>query len=548
MLDDLDLSGIQDPAARAIIQQLLNLVEDLAQANRALREENQRLRDENNRLKGEQGQPAIKPNTPRPTTNHSSEAERRVPTPRLKRGKRHTISIDRQQTCDVDPAILPPDAEFKGYVDVVVQDVVLRTDNVLFHKAKWYAPSTRRTYLAELPEGYDDTFGPHIKALAITLAHDIKVSQPQILALFRQAGGDLAAGTLSGWLTHEVAVFHAEKDALYAAGLRSSPFQQIDDTATRVNGQNQHCHIVCNPLYTVYHTCAGKDRLSVLDVLRNGRERSFVLNAEALTILAQLGLSAVQRSRLEKLARDQTLDEAALHTLLDTHLPNLGCQQRKWVVDATAIAAYHAATDWPIVQLLLGDDAPQWTLLTEELALCWVHEGRHYTKLEPVVPQHRRLLKRFRARLWRYYRALRRYQGDPRPRERIRLEGWFDRLFATRTGYRALDERIAKTRAKKDALLQVLAHPEIPLHNNAAELGARQRVRKRDISFGPRTVAGTKAWDTFQSLAATAKKLGVRFYDYIHDRISGRYALPSLADLITQRANELDLGASWVSA
>jgi hypothetical protein len=200
---------------------------------------------------------------------------------------------------------------------------VLRTDNVLFHKAKWYAPSTRRTYLADLPPGYHDTFGPHIKALAITLAHDIKVAQPQILALLRQGGADLAAGTLSGWLTHDLAIFHAEKDALYEAGLLSSPFQQIDDTATRVNGQNQHCHIVCNSLYTVYHTCAGKDRLSVLDVLRNGRERVFVLNAEALEILKQLGLSAVQQARLAPLACEQLLSEAALHTLLDTHLPNL---------------------------------------------------------------------------------------------------------------------------------------------------------------------------------------------------------------------------------
>lgn len=548
VLDDLDLSRIQDPAARAIIQNLLNLVEDLAEANRLLREENQRLRDENNRLKGEPGQPPIKPNTPRPTTNYSSEAQRRVPTPRRKRAKRHTISIDREQTCAVDPAILPDDAEFKGYVDVVVQDVVLRTDNVLFHKAKWYAPSTQRIYLADLPEGYDDTFGPHIKALAITLAHDIKIAQPQILALFRQAGSDLAAGTLSGWLTHQVAIFHAEKDALYQAGLRSSPFQQIDDTATRVNGQNQHCHIVCNPLYTVYHTCPGKDRLSVLDVLRNGRERSFALNAEALELVEQLGLSAVQRTRLARLARDQTLSEVDLHALLDTHLPTLGCQQRKWVVDACAIAAYHAATDWPSVRLLLGDDAPQWTLLTAELALCWVHEGRHYTKLEPVVAHHRRLLKRFRARFWRYYHALQRYKAAPSARERRRLDGWFERLFDERTGYRALDERIAKTRAKKAALLQVLNHPEIPLHNNAAELAARARVRKRDISFGPRTAAGRQAWDTFQSLAATAKKLGVRFYDYILDRISRKHALPSLADLITERAQELNLGASWSSA
>jgi len=67
--------------------------------------------------------------------------------------------------------------------------------------------------------------------------------------------------------------FHREKDAVYEMGLQSSPWQQTDDTLTRVDGQNQHCHIVCNPVYTSYHTRARKDRLSVLDVLRNGRKR-----------------------------------------------------------------------------------------------------------------------------------------------------------------------------------------------------------------------------------------------------------------------------------
>ncbi len=52
MLDDLDLSSIQDESIRQCIILLLNLMEELKQENRALREENQRLRDENNRLKG----------------------------------------------------------------------------------------------------------------------------------------------------------------------------------------------------------------------------------------------------------------------------------------------------------------------------------------------------------------------------------------------------------------------------------------------------------------------------------------------------------------
>ena len=121
----------------------------------------------------------------------------------------------------------------------------------------------------------------------------------------------------------------------------------------------------------------------------------------------------------------------------------------------------------------------------------------------------------------------------------------FETLFTTVTGYRALDERIAKTHAKQRCLLMVLAHPEIPLHNNPAELGARARVRKRDVSFGPRTREGANAWDTFMTLAATATKLGISFYHYIHDRVSGASQMPALADLITERAKDLHLGASW---
>ena len=121
-------------------------------------------------------------------------------------------------------------------------------------------------------------------------------------------------------------------------------------------------------------------------------------------------------------------------------------------------------------------------------------------------------------------------------------------MFSTVTGYTALDERIAKTRAKKSCLLMVLKHPEIALHNHPAELGARARVRKRDVSFGPRTLDGAKAWDTFMTLAETAKKLGVSFYHYIRDRVCGAYEMPALATLITERAKEINLGASWNSS
>ena len=80
---------------------------------------------------------------------------------------------------------------------------------------------------------------------------------------------------------------------------------------------------------------------------------------------------------------------------------------------------------------------------------------------------------------------------------------------------------------------------------NPAELGARQRVRKRDVSLYARTTGGIRAWDTFQTLVATAKKLEVNIYQYFSDRLTQANQLPSLASLIQARAETLSLSASW---
>jgi hypothetical protein len=549
MLEGFDPNTIQDiEGARQAIVQLLNLVEGLASDNRELRDENQRLRDEINRLKGEQGKPKIKPNRPTSppmATNHSSERERHIGQARKKNRKVERIEVNREEVLKVDPARLPADAEFKGYDDVIVQDIKIETDNVLFHKEKFYSKSEREAYLAELPHGYTGQFGPGVKALTVVLYHAANMSEPKVREFFEFVGLHISEGEVSNLLIKDQDEFHAEKEAVYAAGLCSSPWQHIDETSTRVNGVNEHCHTVCNPLYTTYVTTDKKDRLAVLEALLNGRALTFQLNAEAYTWLEPVGLPASALTALQQLPQDQVLSEAEFTRRLAVALPTLGGQARRRVFEAAAVAAYHAQQDFPIVDLLLCDDADQFKRLTGELALCWVHDARHYKKLNPVVLHHRKLLDDFMGRYWDLYDALLNYRQVPTPEETVRLSQQFDRLFATTTGYADLDARIAKTHAKKDALLRVLKHPEIPLHNNPAELAARRRVRKRDVSFGPRTEEGKKAWDTFMTLADTAKKLGVSFYHYIFDRVSQAHHIPKLADLITERAKQLGLGTSW---
>jgi len=548
MLEGFDLDQIQDlEGARQAIAHLLNLVEILKQENQELRERVQGLGDEINRLKGEQGKPKVKPNRKRQasSSDHSSEQERRKPKQWKKGKKKEKIEIDEIRLLEVDPEGLPDDAQFKDYVEVVVQDLEIRTHNILFRKEKYYSPSESKTYLAKLPSGYEGEFGPGLKALAIVLHFGSQMTEPKILEFFHHAGVHISGGQLSNFLVKGQDTFHEEKDAVYETGLRSSPWQHIDDTGARVDGQNQYCHIVCNPLYTAYSTREKKSRLTVIDVLRNAQERIFRLNEEALALLDHFKLPAKVVRQLRRFPQDEELSEATFLGLLAEHLPDLGPRQRERVLDAAAVAAYHAQLEFPIVRLVLCDDAPQFKLVTEELALCWIHDGRHYKKLNPFVAYHRKLLDAFLERYWNFYDQLLTYREQPTSEERVRIGQEFDKLFSTTTGYETLDERIAKTKAKKRFLLMVLEHPEIPLHNNPAELGARKQVRRRKISYGTRTDEGTKAWDTFSTLAATAKKLGVSFYAYIYDRISAAYEMPSLASLITNKAEKLALDTSW---
>jgi hypothetical protein len=540
MLAGFDPNQIEDiEGAREAIIRILNIVEEISQENKRLRAEVQRLRDENNRLKGEQGQPKVKANKSRQNQDHSSEKERRKPKKRRKKSKIDEIKVDREEVVKVEQASLPEDAEFKGYEPVVVQDIEIKTDNIRFLKEKYYSTSRQESYIAALPVGYQGQFGPGIRSLAMALYYASGMSEPKIKEFLANFNIQISNGQISNLLIKEKDEWHREKDEIYQAGLASSDWQHIDDTGTRVDGVNQYCHIICNPLYTAYFTRPGKDRLTLIKLLQNLPEAQFLLNEQTPDWLETFGVPHWVQLTLQQWPHNIVLSETEMRALVTRDLGPLNDQQQARVLEAAALSAYHQQTTTPIIPLLLSDDAPQFQHLTDEQALCWVHEGRHYKKLVPTVAYHQQLLADFLTDFWSFYHQLQRYRASPSLAQAQQLSYQFDTLFSTVTGYEALDKRIAKTKAKKDKLLMVLKYPQIPLHNNPAELGARQRVRKRDVSFGPRTQDGVAAWDTFMTLAATAKKLGVSFFAYIYDRVSEAYLLPSLAELIRQQSSAI---------
>lgn len=529
-----DLDSITDSKAVLIIRTLMNLVEVLVGENMRLREEVQQLRDEINRLKGEQGKPTIRPQTKdgNDNQNHSSEKQRKIPKDKKAKGKKKgKIRVDRQVTIELDKAKLPKDVVFKGYETTVIQDLVVKTDNVEFKRAIYYSPSLGKTFTADLPGGYQGEFGPSMKALMLSLYNDSGMTQPALKKFLKTFGMQIAGSTISRMLTDNHEDFHQEKKDIVSEGLKSTSFHHFDDTSARVNGKNHYTHVLCNPYYTAYFTTRRKDRLTVLEILSR-EELRFSMNEEAYQEMSELGVIDRHIERLKNLSQSQTLTRSQIDQILAQLFPNPKTQKtnRRKILEASAIV-YYRSLDHSIKHLIC-DDAPQFHKIAMHRVLCWIHEGRHYMKLNPVVPLHRELLDDIIDRLWLFYKKLLYYKKYPTQRYANQLSDEFDDLFSQKTGYDALDERLAKSLAKKEELLLVLEFPWLPLNNNEAELGARVQARKRDINLQTKNVKGTEAKDTFATIVQTARKLGVNIHDYLYDRITKNFKMPSLANMI----------------
>ncbi|MBL7058013.1 transposase [Patescibacteria group bacterium] len=553
-LENLDniLDKINDPNVRIAINLLFNIIEEQASENQKLREENQKLRDENNILKGEQPKPDIKPNNKgRGGGNISSEKERKGAAgangkkKRNRTSKKDKIKINITKVCKVDKSSLPADAEFKGYESVIVQDLKISTNNIEFKKEIYYSPSKNKVYRGGLPTGYTGEFGPNVKALAIIMKYVCNTSEPKILEFFNNFNILISASSISRMLTKKenTSIFHKEKKLIFEAGLKSTNYQQIDDTGARVNGKNYVSQVICNELYTAFFTTKKKDRQTVLNVLQNFRKKKYLLGKEALRLLKLQTASKSIINAFTKIyqnnGKEIEYSHEELKKLINFH--NIHKRQKSKVLDALGIAYYHKQTKIQVPNILICDDAPQFKLLTKERGLCWVHDGRNYKKLTPIVPRHITAVKEFLNKYWDYYEKLLEYKKNPQKAKMQELSIEFNELFSTVTEYKKLNKRIAKTLSDKKELLLVLKYPNIPLHNNQAELGARAQVRRRDISLQTITAEGTKASDTFLTFVQTAKKLGVNTYDYIFDRVSKKFNLPSLAEIITQRALEIKM-------
>ncbi|MCL2926791.1 MAG: hypothetical protein O4861_19580 [Trichodesmium sp. St16_bin4-tuft] len=80
--------------------------------------------------------------------------------------------------------------------EVIVQDILLKTDNVLFSKEKCYSLSFAQALNTPLTTGYEGEFGLGIKALVMSLYYGGNMTEGKLLEFLSDIGISMLAGYL----------------------------------------------------------------------------------------------------------------------------------------------------------------------------------------------------------------------------------------------------------------------------------------------------------------------------------------------------------------
>ncbi len=378
-------------------------------------------------------------------------------------------------------------------------------------------------------------FGPALRRLILAAHAQGQVTTERPVALLTGIGVAISKRQVVRLLAAPLAAFVAEDHAVLRAGLATARWISVDDTAARHARTDGFTTQVGDDRFTAFRTGPSKSREAFLSLLR-AAHTGYVVNDAALDVMRGLSLAGPLLARLATHPAKRFADEATWAA----HLAALGFDRLDVTADpvrvATEGARWGAIRDHGLLTdtVIVSDGAGQFRVGTH--ALCWVHAERLVHKLVPATPIQRRAVDTTRSLIWWFYADLKSWKRDPCPRRAAALRARFDRIFTRKTGYLTLDRLMGRLYRRKDDLLRVLQHPQIPLHTNGSENDIRACAIKRKISGGTMSDLGRTARDVMLGLMKTCAKLRVSFFQYLGDRLGvpGAITIPPLQDLVRQ--------------
>ena len=489
----------------------------------------QNLRNQIAILKGDKPKPEIKPsgmekNSEGRKDKKADDGKRAGSDKREKTGQ---LKIHKE-VC-IPPENIPEGSKFKGYKDFIVQGIIIKPNNILYRMERWITKDGQ--YIeGKLPVAVNGHFDATLKSYILYQYYNCHVTQPLIHEQLHEFEIDISKGQINNILIGKHEYFHTEKDEILSTGLEISSYINVDDTGARHQGENGVCTHIGSEFFTWFKSTESKSRINFLELLRAGRT-NYCINQDALDYM---GAQKLPKSQQELFAGEEQKVFANKYEW-ENHLKKLAItdKRHKRIATEGSLIGSILENGFNRELAIMSDDAGQFNILLH--TLCWVHAERTVHKIIPFSEDQRNALELTRDKIWKLYDDLKDYKEEATAEKKIDLEKRFDEIFQEKTCFITLNLALNRLYKNKAELLLVLQRPEIPLHNNGSESDIREYVKRRKVSGGTRSSCGRQSRDTFISLKKTCRKLGLSFWEYLYDRVSGLNSISRISELMRKR-------------
>lgn len=526
----INLPDIPEKDRTPVINMLLKIIEQQQIQIEKQTTDIASLKSEIKRLKKHKNKPKIRPSKMDDNDKHDSGKSSGKRAGSLKRKKTKKLAIHKVEIIKADD--VPAGAQFKGYNRFVIQDIKIDTFNTEYKLERWKLPNGEYI-VGQLPDHLKGQhFGPELRAYILYQYHHQCITQPLLLAQLKEWNVDISSGQLNRLLNENKDIFHEEKKKLLEAGLKNSNYIHVDDTGARHQGKNGYCTHIGNELFAWFESTRSKSRINFLELLR-AKHCDYKLDHNALDYMLKKRLPTISRDLLFK--NFGTFENIEVWELFLDTVGIMKPRHRKIATEGALVGSV-LSHGFNMDLVIISDDAGQFHIFQH--GLCWIHAERKINELIPMNDQHAVAIDGIRRFFWQLYADLKAYKKAPSEEWKKTISEQFDALFNTRTCFETLNQVLKRLKRNKSELLLVLERPDLPLHNNLSENDIREYVKRRKISGSTRSETGRQCRDTFASLKKTCKKLKIKFWDYLQDRIYGTNTILPLSTLISQAAQK----------
>jgi hypothetical protein len=474
-----------------------------------------------------------KPNIPPPKSNDSS-SRGKICKNAEKRNKKKSDNSNKLKPKTHDTKLIPlknvPDgARFKGYKDYFVQNVILSANNILYRRA-WYEKDGKN-YIAKLPDSVKGHYGSDLIAYILNEHYTKRVTEGLIHESLNDMGTVISSAQISNIISGKVDDFEDDYNDVLQTGLYFSRYIQTDDTGAKHNTKRGYCTVIANEAFAWYKSTDSKSRINFLTQLNEAGFNSLIFNESAAEYL----------SRYKIVCNEVTGQTFSTSDELKIYLDKLsikGKKARKVIEEAGLFGSVNEFLDFRNI-FLMSDNAGQFNIFFH--IQCWVHAERNVKKLDIVNKEFIEEKNFVLDCLWQCYFNIDLYKTSHNGEFRDKAMTAFKNLTSLDIKHEALKKQVRFIRDNKDQFLAALIDPALPIHNNLSENDVRQYVMKRQISGATKSENGKKSRDVFISLKITCRKCGVKFIDYLKDRLGKIGEIPEISQLIKNKIIQLGI-------